>query len=340
MRPIPTSFNVNHLQVAPPLRQGDLSQVGSLRPGPSIPSASYAGVVGGFDVTFKGLTDRAPKTALRRFGYRPLPEGAEFRAIERELALPVRAVDQAFSIRTAHDEWVEHFEAEVGLSEVDKLATLRRAALIWVVKLEPVFTTIVLMSRRAGPASPPSTIGGDYGTFTGVIRPRYVTLWKIPAAAFLEDGSIHAIPWVGGAEASPAELEEAVRRIRAVPDPELRRTLAAELLTLGGLQYTRDEIAAIREMLDMATSKDIMRASVIGEELIEQGREEGREVGREEARLETLREHVILLIESRAPGHPAARKVLSISDPVLLDSLFHRLLLAEPGASAELLDRL
>lgn len=95
-------------------------------------------------------------------------------------------------------------------------------------------------------------------------------------------------PWVGASKATPAEMEEAIRRILGVRNPRLRSSLEAE-------------------MFRMATSREILESTWLGQQLLEEGERNGIGKGLVQGESSGLRSALKMLIESRAPGmrHPA-----------------------------------
>lgn len=91
----------------------------------------------------------------------------------------------------------------------------------------------------------------------------------------------------------------------------------------------------------MVTTKDLMRASVVGEELIEEGFERGVEHGIEqgiekgiERGRQMTRRHIRGLLASRIPSAIDSAWLDSIGDIDRLDRLFDELLAARDEAEA------
>ncbi|MFN7921796.1 MAG: hypothetical protein U0Q16_16975 [Bryobacteraceae bacterium] len=202
-----------------------------------------------FDITFKALAERLPRAVLELFGHRKIGNRTSFRVLKRELTVPLKSMDHACVVSDARGRWAEHFEAEVGFSSEDQQAILERNALLKIKLKTPVWTTVILMSKRRGPAKPVRQFGDRSGSLTWKLRPRYIQLWKFPAALFLELGNPRALPWVGATQATPEQMREAVDRIRAIPDKRVRTQLGAELVVLSTLQYDEEEVDRIRKRL-------------------------------------------------------------------------------------------
>ena len=62
-------------------------------------------------------------------------------------------VDHAFLITRGGERWIEHFEAELVISRDDMVKALRRADLLSHKPNAPVWTTVILLSKRHAPKS-------------------------------------------------------------------------------------------------------------------------------------------------------------------------------------------
>ena len=111
---------------------------------------------------------------------------------------------------------------------------------------------------------------------------------------------------------------------------EQRSRLTAELVTWSSLNYNKEEVSDIRASLRMVTTKEVLMASPIGEELVKYGREEGREEGE----LIAARQYITLLVESRFPSLIDRDVIDTITDPAVMQELFHALLRATDPAEA------
>ncbi|MCW5983052.1 MAG: hypothetical protein KIT09_33495 [Bryobacteraceae bacterium] len=97
---------------------------------------------------------------------------------------------------------------------------LRRATLLSMKIEVPVWTTIILLSRRHAGADVPETVAEDRGCIQVSMKPRVAALWKMRPHVVLEDPNLEALPLVGAMKATPAELDEAIRRLSAIGDRE------------------------------------------------------------------------------------------------------------------------
>lgn len=124
-----------------------------------------------------------------------------------------------------------------------------------------------------------------------------------------------------------------IRGILAVRDEELRSKLTAEVVALAALKYDKEKVAEYRQRIRMATTKDILMASFVGEELVEhgvqQGIEKGIEKGLDQGRAAATRRHIRQLLQWRNAGLSAQVDWLQeVTDPDKLDNLFDALLAA------------
>ena len=86
--------------------------------------------MGRYDTSFKSLAERRPHTLLRLFGSVPFEADTQVSPVERELAMSIKSVDQAFLLERHGKRWLEHFEAESVLSRGDLAQICRRATLL------------------------------------------------------------------------------------------------------------------------------------------------------------------------------------------------------------------
>ena len=95
---------------------------------------------------------------------------------------------------------------------------------------------------------------------------------------------------VGAMQATPEELETAMRRIQAVEDREIRSQLGAEFAIWAGLNYNKIEVEEFRGRFRMVTAIDLWNASPVGQEALAAGRqlmeEKARAKGLQEGRQE------------------------------------------------------
>ena len=312
--------------------------------------------MGRIDVAFKALAERRPRVAVREFGHAGDDPPDSVEPIERELALPPKAMDYAYLVTRRGESWVEHLEAETSLSQLDMRAILKRAALLRLKTDLQVRSTIVLLSKNHPAAGAPPSLDDDGGSIYMSFSPRYDRLWKKKARTILDDNDVDVLPIVGGMDATPQEIDETIRRLLAVGDRNKLADLRAEFITWASLKYNEDEIAGFKERLGtMVTFRSLLEASPQGEEVlrskwqegVEKGREEGREKGREEGRergieegiekgaILSARESLAILAESRFPGLLDPALTAGLSDLPAVRELFRALATARDRQQAQ-----
>ncbi|MEZ5354997.1 MAG: hypothetical protein R2762_20360 [Bryobacteraceae bacterium] len=298
--------------------------------------------MGRYDISFKSLAETSPLTLLRLFGSTPIEPGTRVSPVDRELVMSIKTVDHAFLLEGPRGRWLEHFEAESALSADDLVRICRRATLLSMKNDAPVWTTIVLLSRRHAPTGLGGDITEERGCVTLQARPRFVKLWEQSPKAVLAASPVEALPLVGGMKATREELLEAIRKLSEVPDRELRTRLFAELATWSSLQYNEIEIEEIRARMSM-TLKELMLISPAGEELAkeklvegeERGMAAGRAKGREEGQLVAARRDLCDVVDNCFPGIVPPERIDQLDDYGQVRALFIALLRAKDRASAE-----
>ena len=184
------------------------------------------------------------------------------------------------------------------------------------------WTTVILLSRRHAGAGIPDLVTDDQGSYTTLMRPRTVSLWDMFPGALVDGDALEGLPIVGAMRTTRDEMDQVVNRLSRIADREMRSRLSAELVTWSSLNYNRDEVLDIRARLGMVTTKEVLMASPIGEEILEYGKREGRDEGRREGRLLGRREGLQLLAESRFPGLLKPVLIESLSDLGTIEALF------------------
>ncbi|MCC6536698.1 MAG: hypothetical protein IT162_04055 [Bryobacterales bacterium] len=121
----------------------------------------------------------------------------------------------------------------------------RRAELLAMSHRVPVWTTVVLMSRRRVPLTLPERIEDRLGGVMLVCWPRYVKLWEQDAGVVLAPGAAGVLPRVGGMNASAEQWQEVLARITRVEDREQERQLYTELSVWCSINYYEDRIREV-----------------------------------------------------------------------------------------------
>jgi hypothetical protein len=181
------------------------------------------------------------------------------------------------------------------------------------------------------------------------MRPRYLRVWRVPPGELTKADKVDSLPIVGAMRATPEEIDLVIDRLSRVEDRERRSELSAEFVTWCSLNYNRDEVGQFRARLGMASTKDVLMASPIGEEIREYGKregveeglakgrregkregiEEGRRQGIEEGKRENMRANLVSLAEARFPGVLQPGFANRLSSLEALESMFRTMLRAQ-----------
>ncbi|WNZ23737.1 Rpn family recombination-promoting nuclease/putative transposase [Leptolyngbya sp. NK1-12] len=117
-----------------------------------------------------------------------------------------------------------------------------------------------------------------------------IRLWEQNPESFLQTPGLLPFAALCQTDDSSAVLRQAAQRIQEIQDPRVKSNLAASTAILAGLVLKKDLIRRILR-------SELMRESVIYQEI----REEGLEEGRAEGRAEAMREVALKLIQQNLP---------------------------------------
>ena len=290
--------------------------------------------MGRFDLSFKALAETSPRTLLRLFAHQPLDDSTAFEPLERELAMSLKSVDQAFVLTRNGDQWVEHFEAEIALSDEDRKQILNRAALLHVKTGLRVWTTVVLLSKRRSKPWVTEPWRSDGGGIVFQMQPKVIALWEQSPDLVLQDPSPEGLPIVGAMRPDRGALERVVDRLAQVRNPELFSRLKAELVTWSSLSYGKLELAAIRERLSMVTFKDILQEGPLWDMIVEEYKAEVLSKGLSQGLSQGLRSGLYRAARKRFPLLELSSEIDSIDDTDTLNDLIDAVVAAPTDAEA------
>lgn len=144
-------------------------------------------------------------------------------------------------------------------------------------------------------------------------RHRYqvVKMWEQDPEPFLQDTALLPLAVLCAAENSTQLLSRAAEEISKIEKPEQQQIISNCTQLLAGLRFKKD---LIRQLF----RRDIMRESVIYQEILDEGREEGREQGREEGQHQEALAMIMRLLPRRIgtvnPEQQAQIQALSIQE--------------------------
>ncbi len=148
-------------------------------------------------------------------------------------------------------------------------------------------------------------------------RHRYqvIRMWEQDPEPLLQDPALLPLAVLCAAENSTQLLSRVVEEVSKIEEIEQQQVISNCTQLLAGLRFKKDLIHQIFR-------RDIMRESVIYQEILEEGREIGREIGRVEGRVEGKRQEALTftmrLLSRRVgavePGQEAQIRELTIQE--------------------------
>lgn len=200
----------------------------------------------------------------------------------------------------------------------------------------PVWTTIVLMSRRRVPPALPEQVEERQGGVSLVCWSRYVKLWEQDPDIVLAQGAEGVLPLVGGMNASAEQWTETLERIARIRDREQEKQLYTDLSVWCVINYDEDRIREVARRMT-ADMKELLRESfreIFRDELQEDRQQMLRE-GRQEGALEAARQDLEFVVINRFPGLLASERIAGLGDADQVNKLFRALVLAQDRTAAE-----
>ncbi len=119
----------------------------------------------------------------------------------------------------------------------------------------------------------------DYQDRTTSHRYRVVRLWEQDSAPFLANPGLLPLATLTQTDSPQALLAQVAEQVDRISDREQRQNIAGCAEILAGLRFEKD---LIRQFF----REDIMRESVIYQDILQQGLQQGRQQGRQEGRQE------------------------------------------------------
>ncbi|MEO7142444.1 MAG: hypothetical protein ABI165_02975 [Bryobacteraceae bacterium] len=228
-----------------------------------------------YDRLFKSLAEDDPRGVLHVFGSLPLEAAAEVEPLDRELGLPVLAVDHLYRVRSGKREWLAHYEVQTHY-ETDVPARLCRYGASLALKFQlPIETVLVMLVERHAPASITNRHRMKLGAVTIETKFRVVRMWHLDGEAVAAAGRPKLLPWVTLMRHSADLLRRVAAEIMSLRD----RELAAQFRLLGGLRYHRGEIADMLGGIGAMYSEAMIKESDFYQEILEEGLAKGQAEG-------------------------------------------------------------
>lgn len=305
-------------------------------------------MAGKYDRLFKSLAEDDPRGILHLFGSLPPDSAATVAPLDRELGLPVLAVDHVYRLQDQTREWVVHFEAQTRY-EPDVPERLCRYAASLALKFRlPIETVLVMLVERHAPVSFPAAYRAEFGAFSMELRYRIVKLWELDGEEVFARARPRLFPWVILMRSTQELLQRVAEAILRLRD----RELAAQFRVLGGLRYDRERVEELLGRVGFMLSDEIIKESSFYREILEEGlaagrsrgvaeglaegRAEGRTVGLADGRAEEARRLVARIVERRFPEIAFPSQIAARMNAEALEALFDQLVIAENAEAARL----
>jgi predicted transposase/invertase (TIGR01784 family) len=126
--------------------------------------------------------------------------------------------------------------------------------------------------------------GSTYHEFT------VIKMWEQDPEIFLQDPDL--LPFAALAQTADPEalLNRVAQQVAAIPQIDDRKDVSARVQLLAGLKYDKDIIKQL-------FWEDMMRESVIYQEILQEGEQRGKAIGKEEGKEENQREVALKMLQ-------------------------------------------
>jgi hypothetical protein len=200
-----------------------------------------------FDDAFKDLSDLDPEALLLLLGVIAPGERVTIEKVERELRAAKQIADQPYLVSRNEDARIFHIEAQTRWKNNVPPRMLDYAVYLWLAKegRYRIESYVLLLTPDGLPKHPVTSFNVDAGSLQLTINIHLIPAWRISAAAMLALGREELLPFIPLMDGSKAETAEAAERINHVVNASRRESLALNLITLGSLRYTADEIISL-----------------------------------------------------------------------------------------------
>ncbi|MPY88072.1 MAG: DUF4351 domain-containing protein [Luteitalea sp.] len=232
-----------------------------------------------YDETLKFLADIDPAAWLRVLGALPSDPSARVTPAPRELSAPLRLPDLLYEVSLGDTSWLAHIELQTRDDRAMDNRELEYAVLAWLRFRKPVRSYLVVLTPRGGARASPRSVVVRAGSLNITLRYRVIRLWEMSAAHILAADRPTLLPLVPLTRATDDELQEALHRLRMVPDEPFRRELASRFALVGSLRYNAIDLLTLVEERVMLDLEEFPLYQYFVEKGLEQGREQGWEQG-------------------------------------------------------------
>lgn len=186
-----------------------------------------------YDQAFKYLAEQEADALLHLLGAILPDEQARVEMLPREISVPALLTDQAYLVTTNIRKFIAHAEAQASYDYTLPERMPEYDVLLWLKYRLPVYSFVLLLTRRNLPRNTPTTGIIEFGGSRLITNYQIIRLWEIPAAEMLALKRDALLPFIPLMDGKQAELEAGVEQLHQVADQRRRRDLALHFVMLG-----------------------------------------------------------------------------------------------------------
>lgn len=281
-----------------------------------------------YDDAFKDLSDIDPESLLLLLGAIAPGESVTIEKLERELRASKQIADQPYLVRRNTAARILHIEAQSRWKYNVPPRLLDYGVYLWLAKegRYQIESYVLLLTPDGLPQNPATSFSVDAGSLQLTINFHLIYLWQVSAAAMLALGRGELLPFIPLMDGGEAEVQEAAERINNFANDSRRDVLALNLITLGSLRYTADEIISLlgRKSMFQQIIKESPGFKYLTDDLVQENRKEAREEALQAAA--TTFAHLFRAqVAKRFPAIEIGAELERIHDPALWEQLFNEL---------------
>jgi predicted transposase YdaD len=279
-----------------------------------------------YDQAFKYLAEKDAESLLFLLG--ALPENlTSIEVLPPELSFPAVLPDQLYRVTTSEETYLIHIEAQTYWDAAIPQRMPEYAVLAWLKYRLPVFSYVLVLSKKRFPLNLPLMGIINAGRTQVVTHYPVIRLWEISAIEAMARRSETILPFVPLMQGGEEALLESAERLCDVQDETKRREMALHFLVLGGLRYNHVDLLELVGGTKMISLHDLRDSSIYQMILLE-GQTKGLQQGTAAA------EHALRrLAINRFPGIELATELSEIHDLEKMSSLVEEILQFDSAAA-------
>ncbi len=287
-----------------------------------------------YDQAFKYLAEKDAESLLFLLG--ALPENlTSIEVLPPELSFPAVLPDQLYRITTSEETYLIHIEAQTYWDAAIPQRMPEYAVLAWLKYRLPVFSYVLVLSKKRFPLNLPLMGIINAGRTQVVTHYPVIRLWEVSATEAMARRSETILPFVPLMQGGEEALLESAERLCDVQDETKRREMALHFLVLGGLRYNNVDLLELVGGTKMISLHDLRDSSIYQMILLEgqaKGEQQGLQQGLQQGT--AAAEHALRrLAINRFPGIELATELTEIHDLEKMSSLVEEILQFDSAAA-------